>query len=116
MMESGRLRHWLTFETKVVDQDSDGNVTEVWQDAFSTSARMPCEVVFLSGRELITAQAMHSKVTLRVKTRYRPGFEFVQRASSHTGQVFNIEAVIPDPDSGVRFVTLLCSTGVNEGG
>lgn len=114
-MKAGRLRHWLTFETKVVDQDSDGKLEEVWAPAFTMSPRMPCEVIHLSGRELIAAQAVQSKVTARIRVRYRPGFNAVQRARSHTGTIFNIEAVIPDADSQIRFITLLASTGVNDG-
>ena len=114
-MKAGRLRHWLTFETKVVDLDDDGATVEAWAPAFGVSTAMPAEVVFLSGRELIAAQAVQSKVTARIRVRHRPGFDAVQRARSSAGQVFNIEAVIPDPDSGHRFVTLLCSSCVNEG-
>lgn len=120
-MKAGRLRQWLTFETKATTEDgeavldSDGALEEAWIPAFPMSPRMPCELVFLSGRELLAAQAVQSKVTARIRVRFRPGFDAVQRARSASGQVFNIEAVIPDPDSGTRFVTLLASTGVNAG-
>lgn len=120
-MKAGRLRHWLTFEKKATDddgelvRDSDGAIEEAWIPAFAMSPRMPCDVVHLSGRELIAAQAVQSKVNVRIRVRYRAGFDAVQRARSPSGQVFNIEAVIPDPDSGARFVTLLASTGVNAG-
>jgi len=120
-VKAGRLRHWLTFETKAAEADgsavldSDGKLEEDWVPAFQTSPRLPCEVVYLSGRELIAAQAVQSKVNVRIRARARPGFDAVQRARSPAGQIFNVEAVIPDPDSGNRFVTLLASTGVNEG-
>lgn len=116
-MKSGRLRHWLTFETLVIDLDSDGNQVPTWMPAFDVNPRMPCEVVSLSGRELIAAQEVQSRVTTKVRARYRPGFDAVQRAIDHrTGTFFNIEAVIPDPDSRIRSVTLLCSSGTNAGG
>ncbi len=120
-MNPGTLRHWLTFETLYSGQDSDGATTEEWVPAFSVNHRMPCQVIALSGRELIAAQAVQSKVSTRIVARYRPGFSAVMRAwfqdpLAYPGSVvFNIEAVVPDPDSRRRFVTLLCSSGVNDG-
>lgn len=113
-MEGGRQRHWLTFEDLTTVLDSDGATIEEWVPAFPVNSRMPCEVTALSGRELIAAQAVQSKVSTRIKARYRPGFKARQRAT--LGEtVFNIEAVIPDPDSRIRYVTLLASSGINEG-
>lgn len=114
-VKAGRLRHWLTFETLSIEQDSDGAMVETWVDAFATSTRIPCEVEALSGRELIAAQSVQSKVTTRIRTRYRPGFDAAQRARD-AGTIWNIEAVIPDPNSRIRWVTLLCGSGVDAGG
>lgn len=117
MSASGKLRHWLTFETPGEPEvDSDGALTEIWLDAFATSPRMPCEVVALSGRELIAAQAIASRVTTRIKTRFRPGFDAVQRATSTDGTIYNIDAVLPDADSRIRWVTLLAHSGTDAGG
>lgn len=115
-MRAGRLRHHLTFERLTEELDSDGAMVTAWVDAFDVSSRMPCEVTPLSGRELIAAQAVQSIVSVRIKTRYRPGFVAKMRARGEGGTLYNIEAVIPDPDSGRRYVTLMCSTGANEGG
>lgn len=115
-LPAGRLRHWLTFEVQAFEKDSDGADVSTWVPAFSMSPRMPCDVQPLSGRELIAAQAVQSRVSVRIRTRYRPGFDAVQRARSPGGTIYNIEAVIHDPDSGVNSVTLMCSAGVNEGG
>ena len=115
-MKAGTLRHWLTFEVKTVEQDSDGAQVEIWVPAFEVNHRMPCEVTELSGRELIAAQAVQSKVTARIRARYRPGFKATMRATLPNGIVYNIEAVIADPDSMRTHVTLLASQGINEGG
>jgi head-tail adaptor len=121
-MQAGRLRHWLTFEDKTSELDSDGAMVEDWIPAFDASPRMPCEVTALSGRELIAAQAVQSKVSTRIKLRYRPGFSPTMRAWYQDPRVnspttiYNIEAVILDPDSRIRFVTLLASSGVSQGG
>ncbi len=129
-MKAGRLRHWLTFQQLSVDLDSETGVQdEVWAPAFDVSWRMPVDVVALSGRELIAAQSVHSKVSTRLTVRYRTGFSPRMRAwwqdpdlTDSFGElvypyavVYNIEAVIPDPDSGRNSVTLLCSSGVSDG-
>jgi SPP1 family predicted phage head-tail adaptor len=71
----GDFRHWLTFEDLVVELDSDGAQVETWVPAFEVNSRMPCEVTALSGRELLAAQAIQSKITTRLKVHYRPGFK-----------------------------------------
>lgn len=113
-MQAGRLRHWLTFEAPAVDLDSDGAQVVTWGDAFAVNSRMPCEVTQLSGRELIAAQAVQSKITARIRARYRPGFAADMRALGE-GVVYNIEAVVADPNTGREWVTLLASAGVNDG-
>lgn len=114
-MRAGKLRHWLTFQRDAGQLDSDGAWEPAWLDAFVARSRMPCEIVYLQGRELLAAQAMNSKVTCRITTRYRPGFVAALRAVAPDGSVFNIEAVLPDSTSGRSSVVLLASTGVNEG-
>lgn len=114
-MRAGGLRHWLTFQRKVTDLDSDGATVETWVDAFSLNARMPCRVEYLSGRELIAAQMVNSRVSCRLSTRYRPGFDASMRAVQPDGTIYNLEAIVPDSKSGRREVTFLASTGVNEG-
>jgi len=111
----GERRHWLTFESPETELDSDGAQVSIWVPAFPINHRMPCQVVALSGRELIAAQASQSRVTTRIVTQYRSGFNASMRARYGQGEVFNIEAVIPDPESRNRYVTLLASSGVNEG-
>lgn len=111
-MRSGLLRHKVTFEELVIDRDSDGAVEEVWIDAFGF--KISAEIMPLSGRELIAAQATQSKVTGRMKVRYREGFKPSMRVF-YRGAYYNIEAVIPDIKSGKEYLTLLTSMGVNEG-
>ena len=114
-MKAGGLRHWLTFQRKVTDLDSDGATVETWIDAFELNSRMPCNVEYLSGRELIAAQMVNSRVSCRLSTRYRPGFDATLRATQPDGTIYNLEALVPDSRSGRREVTFLASTGVNEG-
>jgi head-tail adaptor len=100
VFRAGDMRDWLTFEDLSTEQDSDGNTDDVWVPAFPTNSRMPAQLSPLSGRELIAAQAVQSLVTCRIRMRF----------------VYNILAVVPDPGSGIEFLTLLCSSGINQGG
>jgi SPP1 family predicted phage head-tail adaptor len=111
-MRAGKLRHYVTYETKTLEQDSDGAVDYVWSDYFGFP--VATEISPASGREFMAAQAVQSNVTARLKVRYRDGFVPTMRAV-YRGKYYNIEAVLPDPVSGQEYLTLLCSTGVNEG-
>lgn len=111
-ISAGRLRHRMSFEEFAgIELDSDGAQVEVWLPAMEG---IPAEITALSGRELIAAQAVQSKVSTRILVRYRPGFSAKMRGL-HRGVIYNIEAVIPDPESGREHLTLLCTSGVNEG-
>lgn len=112
-MRAGPLRHFVTFEDLVVTQDSDGNVVEDWVSAFDGQL-ISAEISPLSARELLAAQAVQSEVNGRIKVRYRPGIKASMRAV-HRGLVYNIAGPIPDPGSGIEWLTLLTSQGVNEG-
>ena len=118
-MRGGRLTHWLTFEILGPHEtDSDGATEETWIPAFVANT-LPAEVTPMSGRELLAADAIASKVTHRLRLRYRPELTADRmaprmRARERT-MVYNIEASIPDPDSGMRYTTLLASTGVSPG-
>lgn len=118
-MRAGKLRQWVTFERLVTEVDSDGSRVEAWVDAFDVNASMPVEIQQMSARELIAAQAVQSKVTTRIIARHRDGFEpkmrAVVRRRGEVVAVYHIEGVIADHQSMVRYVTLMCTTGVNDG-
>lgn len=111
-MRAGRLRHLVTFQSLGSTQDAAGQMVPSWVAAFPVP--LSAEITALSGRELIAAQAEQSEVTTRLKVRYRPGFVADMRGV-HRGTVYNIKAVIPDPESGFQWVTLMCSSGLNAG-
>lgn len=112
-METGKLRHLVTFQVPIVEIDSNGDATESWTDAFD-SQQISAAIEPLSGRELVAAQQVHSRVTTRITVRYRPGILPEMRVV-HRGIYYNIEAVVPDDQSGFRHATLLCYSGTNEG-
>lgn len=111
-MRAGLLRHLVTIEDLVTDLDSDGATVEEWVPVYAQP--VSAQIVDLSGRELIAAQAVQSKVSTRIVLRYRPGIRAKMRVV-HRDVAYNIEAVIADMNSRFRQVTLLCTSGTNTG-
>lgn len=109
---AGTLRHRVTFEELVTEHDSNGATVEAWSPVYAQPLSAAIEP--LSGRELIAAQAVQSEITTRLRLRGRPGLKPAMRAV-HRGTVYNILAVVPDPESGAGWLTLMCASGVNQG-
>lgn len=108
---SGKLRHKVALQRRVRTQDPvTGEITHEWQ----TVANVWASVEPLSAREFISAQAVQSKVSARIVIRYRPDVDAAMRIM-HRGKMYNIEGVLPDPVSGLEYLTLPCSEGVNDG-
>jgi SPP1 family predicted phage head-tail adaptor len=111
-MRAGALRHRVTIEEPIIEIDSDdGMQSQTWEPFASM---ISAEIVPLSGRELIAAQAVQSRVTTRIRIRNRPGVTAAMRVV-HRQSIYNIAAIVPDPVSGTDYMTLMCETGVNEG-
>jgi SPP1 family predicted phage head-tail adaptor len=109
-MNSGKLKHWILLEEFVSEIDSDGITTESWVEQANP---IPAEVSDLSGRELVAAQAVASKVSTRIRIRQRtvePSWRV-----RYAGRLYNIEAVTEDADTRTKWTTLHCTSGVNEG-
>ena len=110
-MRAGKLRHRIQLQefTTTVDPDT-GYRDKAWADV----AALWAEFAPLSGREFIAAAATQSAVTARITIRHRAGVTNNHRIL-HGGAVYNIEVVLPDAESGKEHLTLMCSTGVNDG-
>jgi len=121
-LSAGRLRHRISLQQKTplldsngdVDQDQDtGEVLYAWEEV----AQLWAAIEPLSGREFIQSQATQSKVTGRIIIRNYPGINAGMRIfHAHDGLVFNIEAILKDKDSGLEYMTILTSEGVNPDG
>lgn len=105
-----RLRHRVTIEQVTETRDADGGVVTTWAALHS---KVPAEIVPLSGREFIAAQAAQAGVNARMTIRYVDGITPKMRVV-HGPDIYNIEAVLPDPTLR-RHLTLMVSTGVNNG-
>lgn len=110
MMQAGRLRHRVNIEQVTETRDADGGVVTSWATLHS---KVPAEIVPLSGREFVAAQAAQAGITARLTIRYMAGITPKMRVV-HGSDIYNIEAVLPDPTLR-RHLTLMVSTGVNNG-
>jgi SPP1 family predicted phage head-tail adaptor len=107
---AGRLRHIIAIERQVEVTDSNGDRSREWE--YVTSVR--AEIKPMSGRELLLAQQVQSQVSVNIVIRYNADIDATCRAK-YNGVIYSIQAVIPDPESGLEWMTLPCSVGTNDG-
>lgn len=111
-LDAGELRHRVELLKLTLARDTTtGEEVESWAKERTVWAKL----TYLSGKEFIAAQAEASKVVARIKMRYRTDIDHTYRAK-HRGKVYNIEAVLPDNESGLEWITLLVSEGVERNG
>lgn len=105
---SRRLRHRIELQRPEEVQDPQtGAVDLVWVKYADRWA----EYVPASVREFIAAAAVQSEVKGRFVVRYDAGITADMRVI-HRGKAFAILGVMPDPDSGLEYMTLAVSEGV----
>ena len=110
-MQAGKLRHRVSLQKPVKTQNPlSGATVNSWQEI----TKLWADVVPLSAREFIAAQARQAEVTTRITIRFRSDITSKHRIV-YGDKIFNIEGVLPDPVSGRDYLTLPCSEGVNDG-
>ncbi len=99
----------MILQTPVDESDSNGNLTTTWTDVVTLWS----EIAPLSARDFIAADAEQSKINTRITIRYRTGV-VPQMRFYHAAKddVYIIEGILPDQDSGLEYITLPCSKGV----
>ena len=118
MSPAGQYRHRVDIQdwTEVRDPDT-GGFTEAWVTVFE---KVPARIAPASGREFLAAAAIQSEIIARIVIRQRPGLNAKQRIL-HKGKgnvvlgVYNVHAWLPDPESGLDYLSAPCSAGTNEG-
>lgn len=109
-LNAGKLRHRVLIQQRVEDQDSDtGDIDITW----SNVATVWAAVEPMSARELLAADNVQSKLTTRITIRTR-AVDYTMRISFR-GNIYNIEGVVPDKVSGLEYLTLMCSEGLDAG-
>lgn len=81
--------------------------------SWSTFKTVWASIEPLSARDLIAAQAGQSKVSARIVIRYLSGLTPDMRIS-HGSDIYNIEGILSDKDSGLEYVTLPVSKGLRQ--
>ena len=112
-MRAGRLRHRVAFQTPGLVQDpGTGEMLPGWETAWD---KVPASVEPLSARDLIAAQAGQSEASARIVIRFRAGVLPTMRIL-HRGDIYDIKGPpMPDPVSGLEYLTILVAKGVNDG-
>lgn len=101
-LAAGALRHRITLQRNAAVQDqATGELVDLWADVATVWA----QIVPLSGREFIAAQATQAGVTARIVIRARDVDASMRVA--HGADLYNIHAVLPDPISGREYITLM---------
>lgn len=110
-IDAGGLRHRVTIQERLNTQDPQtGENTYSWEDVATVWAK----VEPLSAREFIQSQTTQSQVVARITVRYIQGLSADMRIL-HNGTVYNIGGVLPDNESGLEYITIPVSQGVNDG-
>lgn len=110
-LKAGQLRHRITLEAPVYTQDPvSGEMVRTWEDRGSVWAAIEP----LSVREFIQAQAIQSQVSVRFMIRYREDVQPDWRIV-HKGKFYNPAGFLADKWSGLEYLTIPASEGVNEG-
>ncbi len=109
-LPAGKLRHRVLIQQQVTTRDGDG----VEQTAWIEVATVWASVEPLSAREFIQSGQTQSAVTARITMRHRDGLLPSMRLI-HRGEIFNIAGLLPDKVSGLEYITIPVSAGVNDG-
>lgn len=111
-LDAGRLRHRVVIERNTPAQDTTtGEMVDYWSEYTTVWA----SIEPMSAKEFIAAQAVQSEVTGKIVMRFRADITPDMRVN-HNGRVYNIVGIIPDPDSGLEWMTLPVSDWVNVRG
>jgi SPP1 family predicted phage head-tail adaptor len=111
-LSAGKLRHRIAIQEFVSIQDSNGDMTEAWETVAGMSS-VPAAIEPLSAREFIQSATEQMQSMARITIRYRAlpaKFRIL-----HKSKIYNPAGVLADKDSGLEYLTLPCSEGVNNG-
>ncbi|MBM9615311.1 phage head closure protein [Desulfobulbus rhabdoformis] len=107
-MRIPQRRYIITIQSKGEVEDEWGGVVDDW----TPFCRAWAKKKYLSGREIMSAQAAQSETTVRFWTRYIPGVDTSMRIE-HKGEHFDIIAVIPVKEG--TELEFHAKTGANNG-
>lgn len=107
-LNAGRLRHRVTIEAPQHTQDPQtGEIVTTWAP-FAENIAAAIEPV--SVREFVAAQAVQSRIQVRIVIRHRGGLVAGMRIVGSDGTIYHPQGFLPDADSGREYFTIPCST------
>lgn len=120
MIQAGILRHVITIQQPVTTQDELNQDSNSFEDLYTC---VRAAVVPLSGREYVAAVQVAADVTTRITIRRLPNITSNCRIlrvvrevdGSETTEVYDVQAVLADPVSGLRYLNLMCAQRFAEG-
>lgn len=118
-LKAGRLRHRIQIQEYVAQADTSGDVIQDAQTGevsktWTTIATVWAAIEPLSAREFIQSAATQSEVVARITIRQRSGLRADMRFL-HGSTIYNPQGFLADPVSGLEYLTVPCSQGVNSG-
>lgn len=123
-LEAGKLRQRVRIERLTNDLDSNGLVIQDPQTgeverSWQAVDTVWCAIEPLSAREFIQSAATQSEITARLTIRYRadvlPDDRLVHMVNGVEGKIYNPAGFLADKQSGLEYLTMPCSEGVNQG-
>lgn len=108
-MKAGALKHRITLQylSDPVQDPETGDTVREWTDAASVWA----QVVPFSVREFLQAAAVQNETSMRAVVRFSrltaqitPDWRV-----KYGSDVYDIKGVMPDPDTGREYLTLVCA-------
>lgn len=111
MLSPSRLRHVVRIEQPTAEKDRFGAPRPGWETVWDN---VYAEVTASSAREFMSSAKENSQATGRITLRWREGLRADMRII-HRGTVYNISGVLPDNVSGLEYITLPVTSGVNDG-
>lgn len=123
-IEAGRLRHRVRIERmdylrdsagEAIQDPETGQIARDWVEVDEVWAAIEP----VSVREFIQSQAMQSAVSARIMIRHRDdvdaGCRLVHVRLNRPDVIYNPAGILADKDSGLEYLTIPCTQGVNEG-
>lgn len=107
-LATGKLRHRVQLQDRIETVDATTGERFV---SWITTAEIWGEIVPMSAREFIAAQAEQSEVRGRIMIRYREGVNATQRIV-YRDEYYDIHGVMRDAESGREHLTLMVGEGV----
>lgn len=110
-----RLTELLDSNGEVIQNEETGEISRAWQEVDTVW----CGVDPLSAREFIQSAAGQSEITARLVIRFRSDVlatdRLVHMVNGVAGKIYNPKGFLADKESGLEYLTMPCSEGVNDG-